>query len=181
MNHQVLEQVLWLLHEFRVEPNSTGAVIAARPLGFHPLDHSRITGYSKSRNRAASGSRAYLHLPSSSGARSVRSLSASPFSAVVPVSADAGFIARAIFRTASCRAGYSILNMAISTRFSTSRNDPTPESGSDVSAPDGAMARRPLSETPLAAASVLLRPALPTPGPTVPPSSVLRLNDLSHA
>ena len=38
MNHYVLEQVLRLLHEFRIEPYGVGAVIAATPLRLHPLE-----------------------------------------------------------------------------------------------------------------------------------------------
>ena len=37
MHHDIFEEILWLLHELRVEADVAGAVVAASPLGFHPL------------------------------------------------------------------------------------------------------------------------------------------------
>src|SRR5437870_4243438 len=37
VDDDVFEQVLRLLHEFSVETDMAGAVVAASPLGFHPL------------------------------------------------------------------------------------------------------------------------------------------------
>ena len=42
MDDDVFEQVFGLLNQFGVQPDITGAMITAAPLGFHPLQE--ITG-----------------------------------------------------------------------------------------------------------------------------------------
>ena len=37
MDDDVFEKVFWLFHEFRIEPDMSCLMIAASPLGFHPL------------------------------------------------------------------------------------------------------------------------------------------------
>ena len=37
VDYNIFEQILWLLHQFGVETDVAGPMIAASPLGFHPL------------------------------------------------------------------------------------------------------------------------------------------------
>ena len=100
--------------------------------------HCRIYGYRLSRTSGIGSAR----IPSLAARRgsALRAICFRlPPSASVSDSAAAGFMARTIFRNASCCAGSSILNMAISSRSSSSRNDPASERRSDVSAPNPAV------------------------------------------